>query len=402
MTPEGYLQVDAVIGRTGIQIYAGDEIPTDFNLDPSKKYRIYRAPQEVFKPTTLQSFENKPVTNEHPYDAGGLLDASTAKSRLVGTVHSGVVKDDDTVRATMTIFDQDAINAINFGKTGLSCGYRLSLDMTSGVTPDGQEYDGIQTNIVGNHVAICAVNAARGGRECRILDSKKRSLKMSDANAMSLPDLSDINQLGQLMQQVLSKLSEIQGHLTEKDGESESLKEDDEKYPAKPADKAATPNDDNDDNDPNTMSTDMKKENDRLQGEIAAMKAQLNDALKLRNEIPQIISQRTQLIDSAKQILPNVDLHSMSDIDIKKAVIKKYDEAISLDAKSAEFIDGFFDCAVSNLSNGFGAAARLGAAIAAAKPANSSHANDSSQRAQLLADMQATDEARKNLNKRGA
>lgn len=394
MTPEGYLQVDAVIGRTGIQTYLGDEIP-GFDLDPTKQYRIYRSPDEVFKPATLQSFENKPVTNEHPYDAGGILDASTTKNRLVGCVHSGVSRDADTMRATMTIYDQNAIDAVNDGKTGLSCGYRLKIDMTPGVTPDGEKYDGYQKNIIGNHVAICAIDAARGGRECRILDSKKmRSSKMSDANTMQLPDLSDINQLGQLMQRVIGMLSQIQGHLTEKDGESKSLSEDDEKS----AMTTASSNDDDGDEDPNTMSTDMSKENERLKGEIAAMKSQLNDAMKLRDEVPQIVSQRTQLIDSAKQILQNVDLHSMTDIEIKKAVIKKYDESLALDSKSIDFIDGFYNCAISNLCNGVGAAARLGAAIASAKP----FANDSNdQRSKLLAEMDQTDQAMKNLNKRG-
>lgn len=133
--------------------------------------------------------------------------------KVVGVTHSDIKKDGNQIKAGLTIFDQKSIDQIEAGKTGLSCGYHLTINMTPGVTDEGDSYDGYQENITGNHVAICALDAARGGTECRILDSKKmRVLKMSDSQ-MQLPDLSDINQLGQLMQKVIGMLEKIESHL---------------------------------------------------------------------------------------------------------------------------------------------------------------------------------------------
>ncbi len=66
-TPEGFLVChDVPIARTGMQLYTSEEVPIE---DAGNgEVRIYREPDEVFRPETISSFEGKPVTVEHPND----------------------------------------------------------------------------------------------------------------------------------------------------------------------------------------------------------------------------------------------------------------------------------------------------------------------------------------------
>ena len=64
-TPEGYLIcTDAILARTGKQTYRKNEIFKD--SDDETEIEVDRTEDEVFSPQTLASFENKPVTVEHP------------------------------------------------------------------------------------------------------------------------------------------------------------------------------------------------------------------------------------------------------------------------------------------------------------------------------------------------
>ena len=65
ITDEGYMQVPARIGRTGIQEYRAGEIGLT-DRDPMEIVKVFRPPEEVFDEESMRSFENKPVTNDHP------------------------------------------------------------------------------------------------------------------------------------------------------------------------------------------------------------------------------------------------------------------------------------------------------------------------------------------------
>lgn len=162
-TPNGYLKCDAVITKTGVFSY----------LDNNGKTRLeLRHPEEVFRDDSLSSFEDVPLTNNHPREK---LDAKNTRRFQAGNIKS-VRRQDGLVAANVVITDEDAIKDVEAGKTQLSCGYRCDLDFTPGVTfgiegiPDGTRYDAIQRNIVGNHVAI--VDRGRAGSDASLrLDS---------------------------------------------------------------------------------------------------------------------------------------------------------------------------------------------------------------------------------------
>lgn len=170
MTDEGYLIAPGNLARTGVQEYRAFELGLDADgMNPMKVIRLHRPAEEVFNPTSMASFESKPITIEHPKEA---VTADNWSELAKGEVRD-VTRSGDLMTGTLLIKAKDAIDALQEGKVQLSNGYTFELDMTPGQTADGRTYDGVQRNIRGNHVAL--VDAARCGSACRIADSQHQS-----------------------------------------------------------------------------------------------------------------------------------------------------------------------------------------------------------------------------------
>lgn len=158
-TPEGYLICrDAILGRTGAQDYYANEIYADSKDD--RIVKVMRDAKEVFSPETIASFENKPVTCEHPEED---VTPDNFKQYSVGfarDIHQGRVDGEDVLLGNLIITDPETINDIeNDIRTELSCGY--TCDITDDENPR-------QINIRGNHIALC--EKGRAGN-ARIIDS---------------------------------------------------------------------------------------------------------------------------------------------------------------------------------------------------------------------------------------
>ena len=175
-TPEGYLRCWSTIARTGVQMYT--------DADGSIR-REYRPEAEVASPESLASFAGKAITLEHP---PVLLDSSNTKDYQIGFSGTEVVYDDGFVRAVMTITDKDAIERIMKGDAKeVSAGYRVSYNPTPGITDSGENYDGIQTGISGNHIAV--VRRGRAGPQVKLhldrLDAADPSLMNTEEPSMT-------------------------------------------------------------------------------------------------------------------------------------------------------------------------------------------------------------------------
>lgn len=160
-TPEGYLIcTDAILARTGKQTYTKDEV---FGDGDSTEIDIDRPYDQVMNEKTIASFENKPVTFDHPEED---VNVGNYKSYAVGyvrDVHQGKADGKDVILGNLVITDQEAINAIENGEhTDLSCGYDCDIK-------DDGNGGYAQNNIRGNHVALC--KEGRAGM-ARIVDSK--------------------------------------------------------------------------------------------------------------------------------------------------------------------------------------------------------------------------------------
>ena len=155
LTPEGYLRAWASIARTGIQHYTDGD---------GSIRREYRPETEVASPDSLASFAGKAITSEHP---PVLLDSENTKDYQVGFSGTEVVYDNGFVKAVMTITDEDTIKRIMKGDAReVSAGYRVNYDPTPGVTENGEHYDGIQKEIIGNHIAV--VRRGRAGPQVKL------------------------------------------------------------------------------------------------------------------------------------------------------------------------------------------------------------------------------------------
>lgn len=162
-TPEGYLIcTDAILARTGKQDYMRRELFGDSCENPDEVVWVDRKPEEVFDESTLSSFENKPVTVEHPDED---VNPSNYKELAVGYVRD--VKRDkledgtEVIKGNLIITDEQTIEEILNGEhTDLSCGYDCEI-----LDEDNPQ----QRRIRGNHVALC--EEGRAG-VARIVDSK--------------------------------------------------------------------------------------------------------------------------------------------------------------------------------------------------------------------------------------
>ena len=155
-TDEGYLRVWCRAARTGTQLYRRAD---------GSQVREYRPPDEVGSPDSLSTFGMKPATWGHP---PVLLDAANTKQYQIGYSGSQVRYNDGFVEVALVVTDQDAIEKIKRkDATEVSAGYKVDFDPTPGLTPEGEEYAGVQRNIRVNHIAI--VPRGRAGPEVRLL-----------------------------------------------------------------------------------------------------------------------------------------------------------------------------------------------------------------------------------------
>lgn len=162
-TADGYLVADAKVARTGVQVYTGAEV----GRPEMPIVRVYRPPEEVFSQDAMRSYAYRPVTIDHP---SKMVDATTWKGVASGQTGGEVVRDGDFVRVPLVLMDAAAIKAYEAGKRELSMGYTSEIVFQDGFTPDGKQYDAVQTQLRMNHLAV--VDLARGGAELRIGDGR--------------------------------------------------------------------------------------------------------------------------------------------------------------------------------------------------------------------------------------
>ena len=163
----GYLRCeDCNITRVQVAGYLGKEIPNyrEFELEPDKIYYVLRPEAELKK--AVETFNNLPLTRKHIE-----IDVDNVpKEDIVGSLGDSARVEDGFLKNSLIVYDQKYIDRIENGKQKeLSCGYRYTPVRQSGEF-EGQHYDFVMTDIVGNHVAL--VKEGRAGHDVVVADSK--------------------------------------------------------------------------------------------------------------------------------------------------------------------------------------------------------------------------------------
>lgn len=168
----GHLTVErTVISKAAVNPYYGREIPDSerLGLEPERIYYMLRDPVELER--AANTFSKKQLLIKHiPVDSD-----EPQKQSTIGTIGSNITFEDGRLFADLCVWDGYAIGLIEAEKMKeLSAGYGYTADMTSGEF-EGQYYDGVMRNIIGNHVAL--VERGRIGRDAIISDHQTVDLE---------------------------------------------------------------------------------------------------------------------------------------------------------------------------------------------------------------------------------
>ena len=184
----GFLHVSiSPLTRVQVAPYRGCEIPgwQELGLEPDRVYRGYRSAEELSKPETIESVNGIPIQLAHHMDYAD----NPAKMTRVGSTGTDGAFHAPFLTNSLHIQDKNAIDRINDGSMReLSLAYRYKPVFKSGVSPDGEKYDFLMTDISANHLAL--VDEGRAGHEVLVYDSKIGET-MAENTEMKAPQATD-------------------------------------------------------------------------------------------------------------------------------------------------------------------------------------------------------------------
>jgi hypothetical protein len=297
--------------------------------------RELRAPEHVYNPESVATLKMVPITNDHPTVA---VTAENVDQFKVGNVGENVDADQmhGFISTSLSIQQKQAVQDVEGGKRGLSCGYTTDVVERSGVW-GGMEFDAVQTNIRYNHLAI--VDVGRAGDDAVMkMDGAMVIVKVID------PDPNTNNK------HIKTKKKTKKGDSMEDEITLDGMTY---KVPAhvKVAfDKAVS----------NATSAEAAKqkadtaletvttEKEGIQGKLDAAEKEVKELTgKLDASVPKAdiatFAAATKRIDDAVAKSKAVVVDGASDLDKKKAVILALDKDAKLDEAEEAYINGQFD-----------------------------------------------------------
>lgn len=306
---DGSVRFDARLTRTGVFQYDGRA--------------ELRTPEEVFKKSAIDSFRGLAVTDGHQ----AFVTAANWRQFAVGHISDDVRREGDFLIASVVVKDSSTLARIDSGELQeISMGYSVTPDPTPGVTSEGQHYDSVQRDILGNHAALGPSNWGRAGNSVRLLDgsySQTMSETRIDAPAAS-PALSPAPNP---LEDAATKYAALQATADRLEAERDAARKD-----------AADAH--------GTLSS------------AAATEASWVDAR---------VDARVSLIESARVVLgKDFNFKNKSDRDIRLAVLAVADSKVKAEGKSDDYLAARFDMAIERAASD--TAALVNVAVITATP----------------------------------
>lgn len=324
----GHLIVDStVITKAAVNPYYGKEIPNyeSLGLDPEKIYNMLRDPAELEK--GMHTLGEKQLLIKHIFVSAD----EPQKESIAGTIGSNLEMVGNDVKGSLTVWDKEAINLIESGKLAeLSASYFYDPVMKSG-TFNGQPYDGIMTNIRGNHVAL--VERGRIGRDALVADALPKLMELNmklkkgavaKINAKLKASLAmDADIPNDVLKQIIEEVAENIEPTAEDTEEAEKLEgaedEDEEEEVAKDTDETETADD----------------EDEAEKAEPEVKKAAMDAAIKQAEN--KAVQRVTQLFEARELVKPLVGVVAM---DSAEAVLKHALKKSGIDSDGVDTVKG--------------------------------------------------------------
>lgn len=301
--------------------------------------RELRLPEEVFSEATMASFNNMPIYVGHKtkIDGKSETDPDIIASYAVGKAFNPI-GNNVYVASDIIVNNADGVkSAKQDGYQSFSVGYDCDMEEKAGIWC-GTEYDRIQRNIRGRHLAM--VRIGRQGDQA-VLRMDGDDAICDDAAVLAAED----------------KNSKEEG-MAEKENKLRTIQLDSVDYEADDAVilayQKAVARADSLDGELKTANTDKSKieaERDSLKAKFDSVEKELEEMKKAHLDEAEInarVAQRIVLIENAKKAGVEVK-GDEADMDLKKAVISKVYADVKLDGKDEAYINARFDCAVEDM-----------------------------------------------------
>jgi hypothetical protein len=282
-----------------VQVYThGDSVfdSRPDNLKHLDEIRLLRPESEVFDETSLESFRLKPVTDNHPPEMVNASNVSKYQKGVIGSITPQI----PDLKFGLLIQDSSAIRAVEAGRVQNSLGYNADIDWTGGVDDKYGAYDGVMRNIRGNHVAI--VDRARAGSAYRLFDAAtnteetKMSTELKDA---------------------LTENGKLQAAITDAESQIATLK---------------------------AQLADAETAKASIAAELEETKKSVITDAEIAEKVDAGVKERLSVIDSAKAVMPDLDVAGKSATEIRLAVIDHLTGGKSKpDASNTELVASVYD-----------------------------------------------------------
>ncbi len=268
LNEDGMLKCTAAVMRSGILEYTIFELDVEDGVLPEHlqdgSVKLYVPPEELRDIESLKTLEGKPASLDHTWQVAGSIDAiGNTAGQAKFNEEAGLVFIDILVEDPATITRIMEAKDNSFEKlVDISAAYRDTTEWTSGLTPEGEAYDGIQRGIEYNHVMLLPKGGGRAGDQVRIYNRKHQptGVKLVDYTQLKVGN------------------SKIRVHNEDVDKLQNEMDDKDDKI-----DNAIDPSKLSDTMDQleqlNQQITDLTSQRDDLQGQLSQVKEQLEAAI---------------------------------------------------------------------------------------------------------------------------
>lgn len=352
-TPQGFLRLPVVATKPGVFTYRRAD---------GSVIRELRSPEEVFHPDSLASLSLAPVTFEHP---PVMVNPGNFRTYARGYLGEGVRRGDGKVNCEAIITDQELMDAIEGGLREVSCGYSAVLIEEPGIF-DGQPYDVRQTRIRYNHLAVtkkgrlggdvrlrldaaaavmhdCCESCRKDGAEFDRCTEAVTAKGGANPYAVCTAQLGHPKKDGEKMEKMMlgGKEFEVAPELAAalkthvEDTKGACMKEMQPKMDSAEAEKVAAVK----------RAETAEAKADQLTADLAKAKEERTDSVD-PVKLAAAVKSRVALERVAGFVLSKeqaAKVETMSDLDLRKAVIKADSEAADLEGKSETYIEVRYD-----------------------------------------------------------